>query len=440
MSALLEAAYQAAKLAQGHGADEAKVSVSRSRGVDIEWRDGKLERVQERTRRSLSAEIYADGRYSASSTSDLRPEALDVFLRDAVTMTKLLEPDVHRGLPDADRYQGRAEVDLQLADPTQQDMTSEQRLALAERLEHMVREKAGDLPIVSVATNVSDTHGQSARVHTNGFEGVREGTSFSFSAMVTVKDADDRRPMGWSYAAARHREDLDPPGIVAQEAREKARHQLGSTRLPTGRYTVVLDNRAVPRLLGAFMAPLSGPAIQQRRSLWEGRLGEQVASKLLTIYDEPHIVRGLGSSLWDGDGFATVRRPLITEGVIETFFINQYYARKMGVDPTGADTHNLAWTLGDKRQSQLIADVGEGVYIDRFLGGNSNSTSGEVSYGCAGRVIRNGELAEPVSEINLSGHFGQIWERLVAVGNDPNYNSSSRCPSCVFDDVQLSGA
>ena len=184
MSALLEAAHQAAKLAQAHGADEAKVSVSRSRGVDIEWRDGKLERVQERTRRSLSAEIYADGRYSASSTSDLRPEALDVFLKDAVGMTKLLEPDVHRGLPDAERYQGRADVDLQLADPGQQNMTSEQRLALAEQLEQMVRDKAGDLPIVSVATNVSDTHGRSARVHTNGFEGVREGTSFSFSAMV----------------------------------------------------------------------------------------------------------------------------------------------------------------------------------------------------------------------------------------------------------------
>jgi PmbA protein len=311
---------------------------------------------------------------------------------------------------------------------------------LAEQLETLVRAKAGDLPIVSVATGVSDTHGQSARVHTNGFEGVREGTSFSFSAMVTVKDRDDRRPMGWSYTHARHREDLDPPGIVAQIAREKARHQLGSTRLPTGHYTVVVENRAVPRLLGALMGPLSGPALQQRRSLWEGRLGDQIASPLLTIYDNPHIVRGLGSSLWDGDGFATAKRPLIDEGVLKTYFINQYYARKMGIAPTGADTHNLDWSLGEKRPDELIADVADGVYIDRFLGGNSNPTTGELSFGCAGRVIRGGQLAEPVSEINLSGHFGHLWERLIAVGNDPNYNSGGRCPTCVFSDVQLSGA
>ncbi len=440
MSQLLESAKAAAAALQKHGADEAKVIVSRSRGVDVEWRDGALERVQEETQRSLSAYVYVDGRYSVSSTNDLRPDALDAFLAEAVAMTRLLEPDPHRGLPDPTRYAGRADVELDLADPGYGALEGAERRAFTERLEQLVRDAAGDLPIVSVSTGVGDRYGQSARVHTNGFEGEREGTSFSYSAMITVKDADGRRPMGWDYCARRHRGDLAEPDGVARRAADHARSQLGSGKLKTGRYTVVLDRRAVPRLLGAFLAPLAGPCLQQRRSLWEGKLGERIASEKLTLWDEPHKLRGLGAALWDSDGFSTHRRPLLEAGVLRTYLIDDYYARKMGVEPTGASTHDLEWTLGDRDLEQLLADVGEGVYLDRFLGGNSNETTGEISLGCAGRVIRDGKLAEPVQEVNLAGHFGEIWSSLEAVGNDPDPNRSSASPTCVFAGVQLGGA
>jgi len=440
MSDMMEAAHKAMTLAQASGADEVALSLSRSRGVDLEWRDGAIERVQEQTRQSLSTEIYVNGRYSASSTSDLRPDALRSFFSDAVEMTKLLEPDPHRSLPDPNLYEGRADVDLQLADSSHSNQDGAGRRAQCEELETLLREGAEDLPIVSVATTVSDSIGHSARVHSNGFEGARAGTSFSASAMVTVLDEDGRRPMGWEYSYRRFQEDLDPLEWIARRAREKARAQLGATQVKTGKYTIVLENRAVPRLLSALLGPISGPALQQRRSLWEGRLGDQITSPLLTIYDEPHLVRGLNSSLWDGDGFATQRRPIIEAGVLKTYLIDQYYARKMGIEPSGGDTHNLDWTLGTKSLDGLVSDVEHGVFIDRFLGGNSNSTTGEISLGCAGRMIRNGELAEPVSEANLSGHFGQIWEQLIELGNDPNPNSSSGAPSCAFSNVQLSGS
>ncbi len=440
MNTLMEAARAAAKLAEKYGADDSAIAVSRSRGVDIEWRDGKVERVQERTRRSLGASIYVDGRYSASSTNDLRPSALDAFIAEAVANTRLLEPDPHRGLPDPERYAGRAEVDLDLADPEWAKMDGAGRRALAERLEALARDGADDLPIVSVAASVGDNHGQSARIHSNGFEGEREGTSSGYSVAITVKDEDGRRPLGWAYSYRRHRADLDPPAQIAARARQKAAAQLGAGRVKTGRYRVVVENRAMPRLLGAFLAPLSGPALQQRRSLWEGKLGEQIASPVLTLHDDPHRPRGLSSALWDGDGFATHRRPIIEGGVLATYLIDQYYARKMAVEPTGGSTHGLDWAYGDRGLDALIADVDEGVLIDRFLGGNSNQTSGEFSFGCAGRMIRGGQLAEPVAEINLAGNLATLFTRLIEVGDDPDPNRSSRCPSAVFDGLQLGGA
>ncbi len=439
MTRLIDAAHQALAVAKKYGADDATIAISRSRGVDLEWRDGAVERVQEQTRQALSTEIFVNGRYSASSTCDLRPEALETFFRDAVDMTRLLEPDPHRCLPEPEFYEGRAEVDLELADPAHSDWTSDSRRGSCATLEEMIRTSAGDLPIVSVAASVGDSIGESARVHSNGFEGVRDGTTFGISAMVTVLDEGGRRPLGWEYSFRRHHRDLDPLQWIADRAREKASAQLGASHIATGKYTVVLENRAVGRLLGAFLGPISGPALQQRKSIWEGKLGTQIASPLLTIYDDPHRVRGHSSSLWDGDGFATQTRPIIEDGILKTYLINHYYARKMATDPTGGDTHNLRWNTGDKSLDELVASVGDGVLIDRFLGGNSNSTTGEISLGCAGRVIRNGKLAEPIAEANLSGHFGQIWENLVALGNDPNENSSSHCPSCVFQDIQLSG-
>jgi PmbA protein len=440
MSELLDAANEAVKLAEQMGADASSIVVSRSRGVDLEWRDGALDKVTEKTQQSLSAELYADGRYSASSTSDLRPKALESFFREAVQMTRLLEPDPHRGLPDSAAYDGRADIDLDLFDPSARTVPSDERREAVQSLESLVRQQAEKLPIVSVSTSISDGVGHSARVHSNGFVGEREVSSFSLSAMLTVLDEDGRRPMGWEYTYRRHKADLDSPEWIAQRAAEKASAQLGAGQVPTGKYTILVENRAIGRLLGALLSPISGPLLQQRRSLWEGRLGEQITSPLLTIYDEPHRVRGLGAGLWDADGFATTRRPLIENGVLSTYLIDQYYARKMDVEPTGGDTHDLEFDLGTSNLSDLVSQVQNGVFIDRFLGGNSNETTGEISLGCAGRMIRNGQLEEPISEANLAGHFGEIWERLVALGNDPNPNGSSGCPSCIFADVQLSGS
>ena len=436
---LLERAHAAAAFAKKLGADEARVSVSKSRGVDIEYRDGKLEKVQERSRRGLSIELFVDGRYAAMSTNDLRTEAVERFTADALAMTRLLEPDPFRCLPEPQRYLGRADIDLDAFDPSQAGVTGEQRLELAATLEARVRELSADLNVVSITTGVSDDAGSGARIHTNGFEGAREGTHFSRAASVTVKEADGRRPVGSAYTGRRHQADLGSLETIAQDAVARARVQLGAGKLQTGRYTLVVDRRSVPRLLGAFLAPLSGGALQQKRSLWEGKLGARIASKLLTLRDDPHRVRGMGSALWDGDGFATHPRLLLEDGVLCTYLIDDYYARKMGVVPTGGSTHNLAWGLGTQDQAALIADVGEGVFIERFLGGNSNETTGEISVGCAGRIIRGGRLEEPVSEVNLAGHFGQLWEALVAVGNDPDPNSSASSPTCVFEGVQLSG-
>lgn len=454
MTQLMEDTRRVADLALSLGASEARVSLGRTRGVNLSWRDGRIEQLEDNTSRGVSVSLFVDGRFSSHSTGDLRPEALEPFLREAVAMTRLLEPDPARSLPDPARYAGRAEVDLDTLDPAYAAVTAEQRRDEARRLEELIRDAAADLnaarggspvEVVSVSASVGDQSYQSARIHTNGFAGEREATAFVVSASLTLKEADGKRPAGSGFSWRAHRADLRPLEVIACEAAAEAFHKLDAQKLTSGKYTTLVKADSVGRLIGALLSPLSGASLQQRRSLWEGCLNTQIASPLLTLRDNPHVRRGLSSSLWDGDGFATAPRPIIEAGVLKTFLIDDYHAKKMSLErgepvwATGAGLHSLEWDLGALGFDALVADVHDGVMIDSFLGGNTNATTGELSLGCAGRRIRDGKLAEAVTEVNLSGNLKDLWRQLVAVGADPYPEGTSNHPSCVFEGVQLSG-
>jgi len=179
--------------------------------------------------------------------------------------------------------------------------------------------------------------------------------------------------------------------------------------------------------------------LQQRRSFWEGRLGQQVASPRFTLIDDPHLPGGFASRLFDEDGITARRRKIFEKGVLSQFLIDVYYARKLNVAPTGGSTSNLCLLPGEQSASGLIASVNDGVFVTTFRGGNSDSTRGEFSLGIAGFAIRDGKLAEPIGEMNLSGNHLSFWKRLQAVANDPYRYSATRSPALLFDDVMVSG-
>ncbi len=179
--------------------------------------------------------------------------------------------------------------------------------------------------------------------------------------------------------------------------------------------------------------------MQQKQSFLEGKLGEPIANKLLTIVDDPHVVKGFASRLYDGDGIAAKKFPVIEGGVLKTYYIDVYYGRKLGVAPTTGGSSNLLFTLGEKNEAELLKDVQEGILVTGFLGGNSNSTTGDYSFGIQGFRIEKGERTTPISEMNISGNIGELFQKLAAVGNDPYPYASVKTPTLVFDGVQFAG-
>jgi len=439
-SNLMEMAKKAALLTKKAGADDARISTTRSREVSVEWRDGKLDRIQENTRQSLTVTLYVAGRYSVNSTSDLREEAVRRYVENAVAATKYLAKDPHRRLPDPERYKGMVTDDLHIYDSGIRTVTPESRLETAEALEQASREGVGAERIISVTSSVSDYEYESVCVATNGLEASEIGTSTWRGTSVSIRDEGDRKPQGGSYGGGTYLADLPAPAVLGPDALRRAVDQLGSKQVATGKYVVVVENRAAPTLSRHLISPLYGSALQQKASFMENRLGTAVASARLAIVSDPHLKGGLSSTAWDSEGMATVRRPVFDKGVLKTYFLDTYYASKLDMTPTSGSATNLIWTGGDSDGAALIKTMKKGIYITGFLGGNSNSTTGDFSLGIRGFYVENGAIVHPVSEMNMAGNHLELWKNLVEVGNDPWPYASNRTPSLKFENVQCSGS
>ena len=434
-----DVARSAAEVASRAGAQQAAVQAGRVRTVQVEWRDGRLDRMKEATTRGLQIELFVDGRYSQVGTSDLRPDAVRAFVESAVAMARKLQPDPFRSLPDPKLYQGQATVDLDLVDPTQGALTAAGRRERAQAAEAGARGVKGGGAILSVSTGFSDVLSEVFRVHTDGFEGTRRGTTFTVSAEVSVKDPDGRRPEDWDFAFARHLSTVPPADVVGRVAAERAVARIGSRKGDSATMTLIVDARAASRLVSTLVGPLSGMALQQKQSCLEGRAGQAVGSVLLDVADDPLVPRGLDSRLFDSEGLAARRFPIFEKGVLRNYYVDTYYGRKLKQDPTTRGASNLAWTLGSKGRDGLLADAKEAVFVTGFLGGNSNGTTGDFSLGIQGYRIRGGQVAEPVGEMNVSGNLLTLWKGLAAVGNDPYPYSKLRTPTLVFEGVQVAG-
>jgi PmbA protein len=434
-----DVARRAVDTALARGAQGATAGASRSRHVSVSWRDGKLERVSEATTRALGLELYVDGRYGSVATSDLRPDAVESFIEDAIAMTRALTPDPYRQLPDPALYEGQSDIDLEMEDPAYGTLDAPRRRSLAEAAEAGARSVPGAEAILSVTTSFGDSQVEGWRIHSNGFEGSRRATDFWLGAEVSVRDPDGRRPEDWDAGGGRHLDALPTPEEVGRGAARRALSRVGSRKGESAVVTMAVENRAASRLVGFLLAPLSASALQQKRSYLDGKLGKPVASALLDLADDPLVPRGLGSRRFDGEGLAAKRLPLFEGGVLRNYYVDTYYGRKLGLPPTTRGMSNLGWRYGTESLDALLARIGDGIFVTGFLGGNSNGTTGDFSLGAQGFRVRGGKLAEPVGEMNVSGNHLELWPRLAAIGNDPYPYSASRTPTLVFENVQFAG-
>ena len=432
---LVAEAERAVELALALGADGARATVRRARSAEFRGFEGRLEKAQESREHALSLALYAGGRYSTHATNDLEPERLERFLAGAVALTRAVEVDPHRALPDAELYAGRAQVELDLVDPALLSLCRERRSELCLELEEAAR---ADPAVVSASTTVVDGVAQTAQVASNGLRGAHAHTWLWLGATVTVADG-ERRPEASRFVGGVHAADVPAARTVGREALARALARRGAQKLASRKTVLVTSPEAGAALLGRVFSALTAAAIERKQSFLAGRRGEKVASELFTIADDPLLARGSASRWFDAEGIAARPRTVAAGGVLETFFVDTYYGRKLGLAPNGGSPSNLVMRAGAGSGLELARGVASGLWVDAWLGGNANMTTGDFSFGFAGRRIEGGELAGAVSEMNVTGNYADLLGRLAAVGADAEPWSRVRTPSLVFEGVQVSG-
>jgi PmbA protein len=432
----------AAALAAGADAAEAVGAERQSLGINV--RLGKLEEVEREESRDLGLRVFVGKQHATVSGSDISPQARAKLIERAIAMARLAPEDPYSGLADPALFAKGPYPDLDLFDATEPS---------PEELEDMARaaeDAARAMPRISNSDGGSATASRSEwrLVTSNGFSGRHQASGFSVGASVIAGDGDEMEG-GYDGRSARWRSDLPDPQAIGQEAARRAAARLGARKIGSTTAPVIFENRLAMSLIGPMIGAIGGPSIARGNSFLKDKLGQQVFSKGINIVDDPHKVRGLGSSPFDDEGVANRVWSLIDDGVLTTWLMNSSSARQLGLastghasrglaGPSGVGTSNLTLQPGEKDQAALMRDAGTGVLITSMFGPSLNGNTGDWSVGCAGFWFEGGELAYPVAEITVAGNLIDIYARLIP-GSDLEFRGSANAPSILVDGLAIAG-
>lgn len=431
-----ELAQWAIDFALKNGCQAARVNCYTSSNTSFELRDAKMDRLQQASENGMSLSFYVDGRFGSYSTNRLDKKELEAFIKNGIESTRYLAKDEARVLPDPSRYYKGGKPDLQLFDAKMDGVNPDEKVALAKAAGDEAIGK--DPRIISVESSYSDGNSSDCIIMSNGFAGERSSSWCSLSASVSIKGEGEARPSSGWYESSLYLDKLVKDGI-GKKALERVLRKIGQKKVQSGKYTMIIDPLNSRQTISPMIGALYGSALQQKNSFLLNKLGEKVGNDKFTLIDNPHIPQAPGARYFDNEGIATEKRTIFDKGVLNTYFIDTYSAKKMNTEPTISGPSLLVLEPGDKDLNGLLAGITRGILVTGFNGGNSNSSTGDFSYGIEGFLVENGEIIQPVSEMNVTGNFITLWNSLVEAGNDPRLSTPWRIPSLVFDDINFSG-
>jgi len=426
------------------GADAAEAVGAERRSLSIGVRNGALEEVEREESRDLGLRVFIGQRQATVSGSDISAEARAKLVARAVAMARLAPEDPYGGLADPDRLARGPLPDLDLYDPTEPSpLELEDRARTAEAA-------AREVPKVTNSDGGSGSWSSSqwTMVTSSGFAGVHRASGFAIGASAIAGD-EDGMETGYDGRSARWQADLPSPESLGAEAGRRAASRLGARKIASTTAPVIFENRLAGSLLSPLIGGISGPSIARGTSFLKDKLGQQLFAKGIVISDDPHRLRGLGSSPFDDEGVANGARNLIDDGVLTTWLLNSSSARQLGLTttghasrglagPPGVSTSNLTFHPGDRDLAGLMQDARAGLLVTSMFGPSLNGNTGDWSVGCSGFWFEAGEIAYPVNEITVAGNLLDIFARVVP-GADLEIRGSANSPSLLVDGLAIAG-
>ena len=429
-------AQRALEYALKNGCQAARVAYYSGTNSSFDIRDLRIDRLQQATENSLVIHLFIDGRFGSFSTNRIDRADLESFIRNGIASVRYLTEDPFRQLPDPVRYYRGDSAALDSIDPELDRLRPDDKIAVARKAAEEIY--GSDKRILSVSSNYSDGVDFQYLIDSNGLEASGGSTWYSLSAQVSIRGEGEARPAAHWYDSSLFFDELVKDGI-GRKALERAVAKIGQRKITSGSYPMVVDPQNSAHLVSPLIQALYGSALHQKNSFLIDRLHQKVASGGFTLADRPHLPRSAGARYFDNEGVATGDRVIFENGILQTYFIDTYHAAKMQLPPTISAPSLLVMQPGVRDTAALVASLGRGILVTGFNGGNSNSSTGDFSYGIEGFLVEQGRIVQPVSEMNITGNLIDLWSSLAETGNDPVESSTWRIPSLLFENVAFSG-
>ena len=425
------------RLAKDAGASAAEAEVSLGFGQNISVRMNETETIEYNRDKGVSVSVYFGQQKGHASTSDLSPKALQDTVAAACNIARYTAKDEFCGLADA-ALMAKSMPDLDLHHPW--DITVDGAIELAKICETEAR--GVDARITnSEGASVSTYEGMFAYANSHGFNGGYASSRHGLSCSVIADDGQDNMQRDYWYSTARSADDLESAQYVGRLAGERTVRRLGSKRIKTAQVPVMFDASLSSGLISHLISAISGGSLYRKSSFLVDSLGKQVMSPLVTIEEQPHLLRGLASSPFDNEGVETTSRTLVKDGVLQGYVLSSYSARKLGMKSTGnaGGNHNLIVSHGALDFNAMLKSMGTGLLVTELLGHGVNMVTGDYSRGAAGFWVENGVIVHAVEEITIAGNLADMFKQIVAIGNDVLVQGSKQIGTVLIENMTVAG-
>jgi PmbA protein len=444
------------------GATDAEAVVYEGDEFATRVRLGQVETLKESGSRAVGLRVFIGHRTASTSSSDFSGESIERLVDGAVTLARITSEDPFAGLPEEGVF-GQHDAGAQ-----QLYFEDVNRQAPAERIEIARQVEAAAMAYDTRIQNSGGGDFDTATSHkimlnSRGFAGEYRRSYCSFSAQPIAHDEKGNMQRNYWYSSARTTRLLEDPVAIGQEAARRTLRRLGARRVKTQQAPVVFAPEIARSIVGNIFDAANGDAIYRHATFFAEMLGERVAGENVTVVDDGTLVfdhahdggtiatGGFGTSPFDGEGLPTRRTVLVEKGILKSYVMNTYTARKLGMASTGNASRSLASNPGigagnfylepgELTPAEIISGVPDGLYVTETMGFGVNLVTGDYSQGAAGLWIQNGELAYPVEEITIAGNLKEMYRNISAIGNDLNFRSASAAPTLRVEGMMIAGS
>ncbi len=423
--------------AKQQGATAAEAGVSSDAGLSLTVRMGEVETIEHTRDNGLGITVYFGQCKGSASTSDLGPEAVRDTVKAACNIAKYTTEDSCSGLADAE-LMAKDLPDLDLCHPW--DIDTDTAIELSKQCEAAARSLDSRI-VNSEGASLSTHAGLHVYGNSHGFVGGYPTSRHSLSCSVIGQEGDAMQRDYW-YTTGRASTDLEAAEAVGQKAAQRTLSRLGARQISTREAPILFQSDAATSLLRSFTGAIRGAALYRKSSFLLDQLDQQVFPDFVHIHENPRLLKGLGSAAFDGEGVATKAKDFISGGILKSYILGSYSARKLGMQTTGnaGGVRNLAIDPGTLDLDGLLKEMDTGLLVTEMMGHGVNMVTGDYSRGASGFWVERGEIQYPVEEITIAGNLKQMFQQLVAVGNDEERRGNMRTGSWLIENMTIAGS